>query len=740
MTAAAFPLAWHHFDEASKRQVEIASRWSRVLATEPVEERTLLEPDGRGSVSAVFAWPDGEQSALTATFRALVKELWAALDSLVQESFDSLSVLNRPRDFTSPRFFPVADSQDTFMSFLEQSCLDGILTRQFQMVRDVQPFIPDSGDARFDALRSAIRQLLAWETALEAGETVSAWATPVSPQVSAEPPAEVADLVPSPPGELLGQRVLAQFRVDKYGPDAAVSSMSGTYVDVCFVPGFEPTDTEDTFYGRLKNVIFSLKLFALAFASFADQVEGSRRIRLGDRTSESAWADASKSVRRWSAEDLAMVKESETGYGIVEDPETLTLVVSTPEGVFERVIPRATPLRPFDRPGRATEVAIKDAAATWGLPDFVFSPVVERKGSGVREVGDGLLIAGTLGAIVQAKAREVEPGDVDGERRWVTKQIKKGTSQAGGTARRLTEGITTMKNGRGRSVPIDGATVKWVGVVVIEHVDPPTEVMPDFAGAKVPMVALYRRDWEFLFEQLRSTHAVISYLHRVSDDPESLGSEPGRYYELAAADLKALPGPIDPALVGVGTLRSVPTLPTAPAGADDDEAHALVRMILEDLAAIEIEPERLVARQDCLASLDSLPVAHRTELGQFLLGAFAEFSELAGNTTMWQFRTYLAGAGTDQLAFGACSQLDDVTRAAFQAWLQLRHHDRGTRVGTFDTLRSIGVLLTPRAEGPRRWDTTMLVLEGDPELSTEDLVHFRELWDRDHVGGATDLA
>ena len=317
MTATAFPLAWHHFDEARKRQVEIASRWSRVLATEPVKERTLLQPDGRGSVSAVFVWPEGERSALTSTFQALVKELWAALDALIQESFDSLSVLNRPRDSTSPRFFPVADSQDSFESFLEQSCLDGILTRQFQIVRDVQPFVPDSGDARMNALRSAIRQLLAWETALGAGETVSAWATPVSPKVNAEPPAQVTDLVPSPQGELLGQRVLAEFRVNNYGPDTAVSSMSGTYVDVCFVPGFEPRDLEDTFYGRLKNVIFSLKLFALAFASFADQLEGSRRVRLGDRTSQSGWADASKSMRRWSAQDLAMVKDSETGYGIV---------------------------------------------------------------------------------------------------------------------------------------------------------------------------------------------------------------------------------------------------------------------------------------------------------------------------------------------------------------------------------------------------------------------------------------
>ncbi|WP_405466679.1 hypothetical protein OG783_28720 [Streptomyces jietaisiensis] len=38
-----------------------------------------------------------------------------------------------------------------------------------------------------------------------------------------------------------------------------------------------------------------------------------------------------------------------------------------------------------------------------------------------------------------------------------------------------------------------------------------------------PVIALLRRDWEFLFNQLRSTHAVVGYLHRVAASAPVLG-------------------------------------------------------------------------------------------------------------------------------------------------------------------------------------------------------------------------
>ncbi|RKT09225.1 hypothetical protein BX285_6299 [Streptomyces sp. 1114.5] len=44
------------------------------------------------------------------------------------------------------------------------------------------------------------------------------------------------------------------------------------------------------------------------------------------------------------------------------------------------------------------------AAATWGLPDFVFVPALAQKVSGRRELGDRILIAGRRAAVVQVKS------------------------------------------------------------------------------------------------------------------------------------------------------------------------------------------------------------------------------------------------------------------------------------------------------------------------------------------------
>jgi hypothetical protein len=248
----------------------------------------------------------------------------------------------------------------------------------------------------------------------------------------------------------------------------------------------------------------------------------------------------------------------------------------------------------------------------------------------------------------------------------------------------------------------------------------------------VPHVVLLRRDWEFLFDQLRSTYAVVSYLHRVGGSTETLGTEPERYYELAAADATAPPGPLDPALVGVGVSRSVPLLPAAPAGSD---LHSLVRIILEDIATSDIEPDRYDDRLRVLASIDGLPVGHRTELGRLLIEALSASQRMGPDEVFWQFRTYLAGSGQDQLGFGVCSVLNEMTHGAFGAWLQLRHHERISRTGTTD-ITSVGVLLTPRHDGYRDWDTTMAAIHGDPHLTDQELQQYRELFNNHAIDAA----
>ena len=60
--------------------------------------------------------------------------------------------------------------------------------------------------------------------------------------------------------------------------------------------------------------------------------------------------------------------------------------------------------------GDAAERRARHAAATLGVADFVYTQPVVHTGSGVREVGDGLLVCSGRGAIIQVKARDPRPG------------------------------------------------------------------------------------------------------------------------------------------------------------------------------------------------------------------------------------------------------------------------------------------------------------------------------------------
>ncbi|MET8078331.1 hypothetical protein [Streptomyces sp. NPDC005303] len=51
--------------------------------------------------------------------------------------------------------------------------------------------------------------------------------------------------------------------------------------------------------------------------------------------------------------------------------------------------------------------AAAHTAATWGLSDVVFQSACASKGSGRRELGDRLLLAGGRGAVIQVKARTI---------------------------------------------------------------------------------------------------------------------------------------------------------------------------------------------------------------------------------------------------------------------------------------------------------------------------------------------
>jgi hypothetical protein len=412
---------------------------------------------------------------------------------------------------------------------------------------------------------------------------------------------------------------------------------------------------------------------------------------------------------------------------------TLTVIVETARGVLVRTIDSASPLREDVEQGKAAELATQNAAAVWGLPDFVFRPALSRVGSGVREVSDGLLAVGEFGVVIQVKSRPRATDDEAKERRWVEKHVAKGLRQAHGTIRRFRQGPLSMTNGRGREIDLDGRELEWLAVIVVEHPEVPDGVVVELTNEPNPSVVLLRRDWEFLFDQLKSTYAVCHYLKRVAGKSLEVGDEVMRYYDLAQADEVTPPGPVDPRLGDRWQQASAPLMPMRPAGTEEDaEPHLLLRTMVEDIA-VSPAPRGENDRLRVLAALDNLPVATRAKVGEYVLDAMNSITPQEGGAE-WRLRRVVSpsgATGTVQLGFGVCSaEHDEVVQAVFLAWVQLRHHEVFEVIEEGDSLTTVGVVLTPRTDGTRPWDTTMAAATGDLGLTEDEIDRFREAWPR----------
>ncbi|MGW4942965.1 hypothetical protein ACWEOZ_15425 [Actinoplanes sp. NPDC004185] len=407
------------------------------------------------------------------------------------------------------------------------------------------------------------------------------------------------------------------------------------------------------------------------------------------------------------------------------DEGQLAIAVETEAGVFVRRIRPAAVLPPTVDPGTAAEGATRTAAAVWGLPDFVFQSAVRSTGSGVRELGDSIIIAGQFAAVVQVKARAALSADLGKERGWLDKRIDKAARQAAGTIKAFaTRPDAALINERGTTVEVNARDKAWVPVVVLDH--------PGVHGytPTVQAVVLLRRDWEFLFEQLKSTHAVLGYLHRVHlHEPIPLGDEPLRYYRLAADDAVAEPSSIDAGRLSARVHQmSTPLLPQAPAGHDDRRHHLVLRTILEEVAKSPL-PEKATAADiiDVLAAVDTTPVGYRSELGRDIIKWLHDVAQVDQTGVKWQFRIV---SGTDRvnLIFAAASRYDETVRTHFRWYISLRHQQLSEALPIQAEALTVGVLLTPRHDGLRPWDTTMVATKGEQGLDVSIRQQLEALW------------
>jgi SEC-C motif len=404
----------------------------------------------------------------------------------------------------------------------------------------------------------------------------------------------------------------------------------------------------------------------------------------------------------------------------------IQVVVDTPFGTMVRYVPAASPLQSDIDQGDAAEIATHDAAAVWGLPDFVYRAAKRQLGSGVRELGDGLVVVGDRGLVIQVKSR-TDPTDMpEKELRWAAKQTRKAIRQANGTVRQLRLQPDVFTNRRGRELTIDGSALRWVACIVIDHPAMPAGFVPDIGEARVPTVVLLRRDWEFLFTQLKSTHAVGVYLARVADRPIELGHEAGRYHELALADANAEPDPLDAALAKLEAKAvSAPLLPLEPIP-DDELHHRLVKTILEDVATGPMNGGSEADRLRILAMLDCTPGSQRASIGSFLLRELAHGVAVPAGETLWKMRSFRGGRERIHVAYAVCSTFSSVHHDMFRSWVELRHHDMRELTG-FD-LTTVAVLLTLRHDGVRPWDVTLFGVSGDVDFSDDELAAYRAVW------------
>ncbi len=203
--------------------------------------------------------------------------------------------------------------------------------------------------------------------------------------------------------------------------------------------------------------------------------------------------------------------------------------------------------------GPERETQVRDIAAKLGVADFVYSGHPVQKGAGRREAsGDGLLLVGDSGAVLQVKARDPALGAADSAERaaaWIRKHAVQAAKQGNGTRRELARrrdggspmvvypvraaGMTGDLKER-YAMRIDGLVENWPILVILDHPQMPQVDL----GFHNDVVWFTFADWWNLHRRLRSTTATLSYVRRVLRDGVHvpLGHEASRYAALRSAD------------------------------------------------------------------------------------------------------------------------------------------------------------------------------------------------------------
>ncbi|GAA1382273.1 hypothetical protein [Catellatospora chokoriensis] len=693
-----------------------------------------VEADGRhGRIVVQANWPPAllrQADEAAARFGASVR---AAFDAAVLAAADCVSgVVAKP----DPAVHRMPLCADAARFAVAARALIGLRPDQLEVLKQFQPFyvLPEAAGPLTLHLGHVMAQLAAMTdpTRARTRRRVAVWAHSADPDVEVDPPRQVLTMDVEDDGVLERKRTIATFELSAPGRTRPSANPNIAF-DLIINDEPWPLDMDDHFGSRSAIAVAAASEFIRSL-----QRSAAPRPPLRLRQRPQPTPAAHRTDPTWLPLDLTHAPDAREAFDApdvalathTDDSGNLTILIKAKDGLFGRPIAPALALDPHMPQGLAAEEATLDAASTWGLPDFVFNPQQTEKGSGLRELGDGTIITGSRAVALQVKSRDRVTDNPVRERSWMAKKAIEGARQAAGSVRTLSTQPMALTNGRGRTVVCDGNAVSWVGVVVLDHSDPPEGVLPDLPATRLPTVAVLRRDWDFLFDHLRSVSAVVDYFHRVAHEAgQALGTEAVRYFELADADEQAAEqGPRPWAQTFGAKQVSHPLLPKRPVSSTDDTGHAVFRIILEDIAEGPFDHDE-ADRLRLLGLLDRLAVTERAELGRLLLDSLEEVAA-ADVGTRWRFRRVIQDEARLQLAFGVCTHFTETHRIAFSNWAMLRHTDFvDTRVGPdADAVWTVAVLLTPRFDGARPWDTSMNAMQGDLGLTADDLTAIRAQW------------
>ncbi|HET9896683.1 MAG TPA: hypothetical protein VFQ44_17270 [Streptosporangiaceae bacterium] len=117
-----------------------------------------------------------------------------------------------------------------------------------------------------------------------------------------------------------------------------------------------------------------------------------------------------------------------------------------------------------------------------------------------------------------------------------------------------------------------------------------------------------------------------------------------------------------------------PSLPKAPASAEDASGHAIFRVPLEDIAQSEFTGEEL-HRLEILARLDRFSVADRANLGRLLMERLEAAANVEAGTTTWQHCLIIQNDNQLHLFFSVGSTLTQTHHEVCKGWVLLRRHE-----------------------------------------------------------------